>query len=152
MASETLAQLYQSYPGAQARVQAAAGYAVFSDVGMKMFYGGAAHGGGLAVNNATRQDTFMKMIELQPGYGFGIENFRNVFIFDTADALSEFVNSGWEFGANAMAAAQGGGQGGGAAGAVVVAPGVTMYQFTQEGAIAGVSITGAKYYKDDALN
>ena len=29
----------------------------------------------------------MKMIELQPGYGFGIENFRNVFIFETAGAL-----------------------------------------------------------------
>ena len=152
MASETLAQLYQSYPGTQAKVQSAAGYAVFSDIGMKMFYGGAVHGGGLAVNNATKQSTFMKMIELQPGYGFGIENFRNVFVFDTGAALNEFVNSGWEFGANAMAAAQSGGQGGGAAGAVTVSPGVTMYQLTQEGAIAGISITGAKYYKDDALN
>ena len=133
-------------------MQAAVGYAVFSDVGMKMFYGGAAHGGGLAVNNATKQSTFMKMFELQPGYGFGIENFRNVFIFDTAEALSDFVNSGWEFGGNAMAAAKSGAQGGGVAGGVVVSPGVTMYQFTQEGVIAGVSITGAKYYKDDALN
>ena len=51
-----------------------------------------------------------------------------------------------------MTAVQKGTEGGGAAGAVVVAPGVTMYQFTQDGAIAGVSITGAKYYKDDALN
>jgi hypothetical protein len=46
--------------------------------------------------------------------------FRNVFIFDTADALSEFVNSGWEFGANAMAAVRSGTQGGGAAGGVLV--------------------------------
>src|SRR5262245_46960686 len=152
MASETLDQLYQSYPGTRSAVQAAVGYAVFSDVGMKMFYGGAAHGGGIAVNNATKRDTFMKMIELQPGYGFGVENFRNVFIFDTAAAFNDFVNSGWEFGANAMAAAQSGGQGGSAAGGVLVAPGVTMYQLTQEGVIAGISITGAKYYKDDALN
>jgi len=152
MASETLAQLYQTYPGTQSRIQTAAGYAVFSDVGMKMFYGGAAHGGGIAVNNATKQGIFMKMIELQPGYGFGIENFRNVFVFATAAALNDFVNSGWEFGANAMAAVQSGTQGGGAAGGVVVSQGVTMYQLTQEGAIAGISITGAKYYKDDALN
>src|SRR5262249_29879480 len=41
MASDTLAQLYQSNPGTQAAIQAAAGYAVFSDIGMKMFYGGA---------------------------------------------------------------------------------------------------------------
>jgi len=106
MASDTLAQLYQTDPGTQSRIQRAAGYAVFSDVGMKMFYGGAAHGGGLAVNNATKQSIFMKMIELQPGYGFGIENFRNVFIFDTPAAFNDFVNSGWEFGANAMAAAR----------------------------------------------
>lgn len=152
MAGDTLAQLYQSYPGSESKVRTAAGYAVFSDVGMKMFYGGAAHGGGLAVDNATKRAIFMKMIELQPGYGFGIENFRNVFVFDSPGAFSDFVNSGWEFGANAMAALQNASQGGGAAGAVVVSPGVTMYQFTQDGAIAGVSITGAKYYRDDALN
>jgi len=27
-----------------------------------------------------------------------------------------------------------------------------MYQLTQDGAIAGVSITGAKYYRDTDLN
>jgi len=152
MASDTLAQLYTSNPGTHTSIQGAAGYAVFSDIGVKMFYGGAAHGGGLAVNNATKQVTFMKMFELQPGYGFGVENFRNVFVFDTADALSQFVNSGWEFGSNAMAAAQQGTQGGSAATGVVMSPGVTMYQLTQDGVIAGISITGAKYYKDEALN
>jgi lipid-binding SYLF domain-containing protein len=152
MASETLAQLYQSNPGTHAAIQSAAGYAVFSDIGMKMFYGGAAHGGGVAVNNATKHETFMKMFELQPGYGFGVENFRNVFVFDAADAFSQFVDSGWEFGANAMAAAQQGTQGDSAAGGVVVSPGVTMYQLTQDGVIAGISLTGAKYYKDNALN
>jgi len=152
MASDTMAQLYQMDPRARAHVQAAAGYAVFSDVGMKMFYGGAAHGGGLAVDTRTRRETFMKMVELQPGYGFGIERFRNVFVFDTSQALTDFVNVGWEFGANAMAAAQSAGQGGSAAAAVTVSPGVTMYQFTQDGAIAGVSVTGAKYFMDDSLN
>ena len=152
MASDTLAQLYQSNPGVQSQIQTATGYAVFSDIGMKMFYGGAAHGGGLAVNNATKQDTFMKMIELQPGYGFGIENFRLVFVFATPDAFGNFVNSGWEFGANTMAAVQSSAAGGGAAAAVTVSPGVTMYQLTQGGAIAGISLTGAKYYKDPDLN
>ena len=35
---------------------------------------------------------------------------------------------------------------------VSVSPGVTMYQISGTGAIVGVSVTGAKYYKDDALN
>jgi lipid-binding SYLF domain-containing protein len=152
MANDTLAQLYQSNPSTQSAIQSAAGYAVFSDIGMKIFYGGAARGGGLAVNNATKQVTFMKMFELQPGLGFGVENFRNVFVFDTPDALSQFVNSGWEFGADEVAAAQQGTQGRSAAGGVVVSPGVTMYQLTQDGVIVGISLTGAKYYKDDALN
>jgi lipid-binding SYLF domain-containing protein len=152
MASDTLAQLDQSNPGTQSQALNASGYAVFSDVGMKMFYGGAAHGGGIAVNNATKQGIFMKMIELQPGYGFGIENFRIVFVFATPDAFSTFVNSGWEFGANAMAAVQRAATSAGGVAAVTVSPGVTMYQLTQAGAIAGVSLTGAKYYRDDALN
>jgi hypothetical protein len=33
-----------------------------------------------------------------------------------------------------------------------VSPGVTMYQLTEKGIIVGISITGAKYYKDDNLN
>lgn len=41
---------------------------------------------------------------------------------------------------------------GGAGRGVSVSPGVTMYQISGTGAIVGVSVTGAKYYKDDALN
>jgi len=38
------------------------------------------------------------------------------------------------------------------AGAVAFSNGVKMYQLSDTGAIVGVSITGAKYYKDDNLN
>ena len=51
-----------------------------------------------------------------------------------------------------MAAVQSSAAGGGAAAAITVSPGVTMYQLTQGGAIAGISLTGAKYYKDPDLN
>jgi len=36
--------------------------------------------------------------------------------------------------------------------AVSVSQGVTMYQITEEGVIVGVSLTGAKFYKDSELN
>jgi len=94
----------------------------------------------------------MKMLELQPGLGLGAEKFRTVFVFDTAEAFSKFVTSGWEFGADAMAVAKTKTEGGALAGAVTVSQGVHMFQLNQEGAIVGVSITGAKYYKDDKLN
>jgi len=152
MSNQTLGQLYQQYPDAQSRVRNAAGYAVFSDTGLKFMFGGGAHGQGVAVNNATNQPTYMKMIELQPGFGFGAEKFRVVFIFENQEAFNKFVTSGWEFGANAMAAAKSSTQGGGGQMGASVSPGVTMYQLTEKGIIVGISITGAKYYKDDALN
>ena len=44
------------------------------------------------------------------------------------------------------------GKGGGEAGVLIVSDGVKMYQLNDTGAIVGVSITAAKYYKDDDLN
>jgi lipid-binding SYLF domain-containing protein len=152
MASQTLAQLYRQYPDARSSVETGAGYAVFSDFGMKFLFLGGASGHGEAVNNATKKVTYMKMVELQPGFGFGAQKFRIVFIFGTPQAFNQFVTSGWEFGTNAMAAAKTSTQGAGAQMGATVAPGVTMYQLSEQGAIVGVSITGAKYYRNDDLN
>ena len=95
----------------------------------------------------------MKMLELEPGLGVGAQKYYLVFIFENPDAFNKFVTSGWELGANAMAAAKDDkGEGGSGAGAVTVREGVKMYQLSDTGIIVGVSITGAKYYKDDDLN
>jgi len=153
MTEETLTQLYQKEPAAEDAVADAAGYAVFSDFGVKILIMGGAGGSGMAVDNATKQETFMKMAEFQPGLGLGAQKYRLVFIFENPDAFNKFVTSGWELGANAMAAAKDEqGEGGGGAGAVTVSDGVKMYQLSDTGAIVGVSITAAKYYKDDDLN
>jgi len=152
MANQTLDQLYQQYPDAQSKVRNAAGYAVFSDTGLKFLFGGGAHGHGVAINNTSKQPTYMKMIELQPGFGFGAEKFRIIFIFETPQAQEQFVTSGWEFGANAMAAVKSSTQGGGSQMGATVSPGVIMYQLTEKGVIVGISITGAKYYRDENLN
>ena len=152
VANKTLADLYAKNPAAKNAVSKAAGYAVFSDFGFKFIFMGGAGGSGVAVNNATKQETFMKMAEFQPGLGFGAAKFRIVFIFETLEAFNSFVTSGWEAGANAMALAKTKGEGGAIAGAVTVSKGVQMFQLNDEGAIVGVSITAAKYYKDNELN
>jgi lipid-binding SYLF domain-containing protein len=152
MASQTLSQVYQQYPNARHTVEKAAGYGVFSNFGIKFLYMGSATGHGIVKNNATGQETYMKMFELQPGYGFGAQQFKVVFVFANQTVLNSFVSSGWEFGGSAAAAAQTSTQGGGNELGVPVSPGVTMYQISGTGAVVGVSITGAKYYKDDALN
>jgi lipid-binding SYLF domain-containing protein len=66
----------------------------------------------------------MKMVEVQAGLGFGVKRFRLVWVFETEQAFENFVNSGWEFGAQTTAAAQLSGQGAWAAGAMSVSPGV----------------------------
>ena len=152
MANQSLQQLYKAHPGARTAVENAAGYAVFSDIGFKLLYGGGEKGSGVAVNNSTKHETFMKMFELQPGLGLGASKFRLVFVFDTQDEFNSFITSGWEAGANAMADAKSKTEGGAYAGSVTFAHGVHMFQLTEEGLIVGVSITGGKFYKDKELN
>lgn len=134
------------------KIQRSAGYAVFSDFGFKVLFMGSATGEGIAVSRATRRETFMRMVELQPGYGFGAQRFRLVFAFETPQAFEQFVYSGWEFGGNVMAAANTRTQQMGNQLGATVSPGVLMYQISDQGAIVGLSITGAKYYPDANLN
>lgn len=152
MTQQTLVDLYKKEPAAKGAVAGSTGYAVLSDFGFKIMFMGGAHGKGMAVDSATKQETFMKMTEFQPGLGVGAEKFRLLFIFETPEAYNKFVTSGWEFGADALAAAKSESEGGGVAGAVTFREGVKMYQLSETGAIVGVSITGAKYYRDKDLN
>ena len=152
MAHETLQRLYKAEPKAKAAIGHAAGYAVFSDMGVKILLAGSGNGKGIAVNNKTKHETFMKMLEIQAGFGVGVTKFRVVFVFDNEKVLSSFINSGWEFGGQSIAAATTGTKGGAMSGAVSVSDGVWMYQITDKGLAADISATGTKYYKDDDLN
>jgi len=149
---ETLAKLYKAQPSAKKAVEGAAGYATFSNFGMKILFAGGGSGGGMAVDNKTKKATYMKMVEVQAGLGMGVKKFRVVFVFDTQKAMNDFVNSGWEFGGQTTAAAKAGDQGAAMAGAVSVAPGVWMYQLTDTGLAAEITGKGTKYYKDSDLN
>ena len=151
-ADQTLQRLYELQPGAKQAIQKAAGYAAFSNFGMKILLAGGGKGEGIAVNNRTKQETFMKMVEVQAGLGFGIKKFRLVWVFETPAAFDRFVNSGWELGAQATAAAQLGGQGAWAAGAMPISQGVWLYQLTDDGLALELTAKGTKYYKDDKLN
>ena len=152
MAQETLSRLYKVQPAARKAVEGAAGYAVFSNFGMKIFVGGSGSGKGVAVNNKTKKDTFMKMFEVQAGLGMGIKKFRLVWVFENPKEFDAFINSGWELGAQANASAKTGSQGAALSGAMAVAPGVWVYQMTDDGLALELTAKGTKYYKDDNLN
>jgi lipid-binding SYLF domain-containing protein len=152
MESETLARLYKSSPGAKAAIEKAAGYAVFSNFGMKILVAGGGSGSGVAVDNASKKAVFMKMAEIQAGLGIGIKKFRLVWVFDSKQALEQFINAGWELGGQASAAAKAGDKGGAYQGAMSVSPGVWLYQLTDTGLAAELTAKGTKYYKDGELN
>ena len=151
-ANDTLSRLYKAQPGAKQAIARAAGYAVFSNFGMKILFAGGGTGKGVAIDNKSKAATFMKMVEVQAGLGFGVKEFRLVWVFETQEALNRFINSGWELGGQVTAAAQAGGQGGSFAGAMSIAPGVWLYQLTDAGLALELTAKGTKYYKDDGLN
>ena len=105
-ANDTLQRLYKAKPSAQEAIKNAAGYAVFNSGGAKILVAGAGRGKGIAVDNATRKVTYMKMREIQAGLGMGVKKFSTIFVFETKDALEKFIDSGWEFGGQSTAAAK----------------------------------------------
>ena len=119
---------------------------------MKILVAGGGSGKGIAVNNKTKATTYMRMAEVQAGLGFGAKKFQVVWVFETESALNNFVNSGWEFGAQATAAAKTGDKGTAYQGALAVSPGVWIYQMTDKGLALELTAKGTKYYKDSDLN
>jgi lipid-binding SYLF domain-containing protein len=147
-----LAHLYKVSPSAKQAIADAAGYATFSNAGLKILFAGGGRGEGIVVDLRNHNETFMKMLEVQAGLGFGVKNFELIFVFETPDVLSGFVNQGWEYGGQATLAANLGSAGKAYQGALSVSPGIWLYQLTSRGLAAEITLKGAKYYKDDDLN
>ncbi len=150
--NDALAALYKAQPSAKKAVQGAYGYAVFSNFGMKILVAGSGTGKGIAFNNKTSKQTYMKMVEVQAGLGIGVKKFNLIWVFNTKAAFDQFVNSGWTVGGQANASAKYDDKGGAYQGAVAIAPDVWLYQMTDKGLAAELTVKGTKYYKDDDLN
>lgn len=152
MQSDVLEQLYKHQPGAEQEVSKAAGYAVFSSADIAAVFVSGSFGHGLAHNNKTGKETYMKMASAGVGLGVGAKDFRAVFVFDNADAYHDFVTTGLDLSANADAAVKQGVKGGAVTGAADVIPGVHVYQLTETGLLAQVMLKGTKYWRDEDLN
>jgi len=152
MSAEALQDLYKLEPTAQTSIQKAAGYAVFDNMGVNVLLLSTARGSGLAVNNKTKEETFMKMASAGAGVGMGVKDYVVVFVFESDKALAQFLDSGWSGSGQADAAAKAGEKGGAYSGAAEVAPGVWVYQITKNGLALQLTLQGTKYYKDNDLN
>ena len=149
---ESLSTLYEIQPSARYVIENAAGYGVFSTFGIKIFFAGGGTGKGFVHNNRTKRYTYMRMVQVQGGLGFGASKDRVIWVFETQKALTDFVSSGWDFGAKAQAAAMVQDTGGMFSGAISVAPGVYIYRLTETGLAAELTVSSTKYFKDPDLN
>jgi lipid-binding SYLF domain-containing protein len=148
---EALARLYAAQPAAKSAVAAGAGYATFSNFGLKIGVAGGGRGKGLAVVKGGRE-VFMRFVEVQAGLGLGIKKYDLIFVFDSKAALDSFIDKGWEAGGQATAAASTGAKGKAYQGALSVSEGVWLYQLTSKGLAAELTVKGTKYYQDKDLN
>jgi lipid-binding SYLF domain-containing protein len=151
MRQEVLTELYRVRPSARGFVQGAPGYAVFSNANVNLIFASFGGGYGVVRDAKTGKDTYMKMGEVGIGLGLGVKDFRAVFVFDNAAVMKRFVETGWEFGGHADAAAKARDKGG-AVGGEVLADGITVFQLTESGLALQATVKGTKYWKDDELN
>ena len=152
MSQDALASLYEIAPGTRRTIERSAGYAVFSTFGVKLFFAGGTTGKGMVVNLRTGRQTFMKMLQVQGGLGFGVNQNRLIFVFTNEQALKNFINQGWEFGGQVNLSAMAAARAGMFSGAAAVSPGVYLYQLTQTGLSATLTVGGTKFFKDGDLN
>jgi len=149
---EALEDLYAIKPEARMVIEKAQGYAVFSNFGLKILFVGSGNGRGILHDNKSGKETFMRMLQAGVGWGVGVKDFRAIFVFDNRDVMEKFMSSGWSFGGEANAAAKTEEAGAATSGAIAVAPGVRVYQLTQNGLALSVMVNGTKYWVDDNVN
>ncbi len=151
MRQKVLADLYRVKPAARNLVQAAPGYAVFSNANVNIIFASFGGGYGVVRDNATGRDVYMKMGEVGIGLGLGLKDFRAVFVFHDHATQERFISSGWEFGGHADAAAKASDKGAAVGGEILV-DNITIYQLTESGLALQATVKGTKYWKDDDLN
>lgn len=152
MRTEVLERLYREQPGTRTDIQSAAGYAVFSSVGVHIAFLSGAGGTGLAHDNHSGRETYMNMAAAGVGFGLGVKDFRVVFVFHTPAAYQNFIEQGWDFSGQADAAAKSTGRGDEGSVAATAIPNVTVYQLTETGVALQVGLQGTKYWTNNKLN
>ena len=152
METQTLQRLYREKPSTRETVKNAAGYGVFSNANVNVIFVSAGGGYGVVVDNETKQRTYMKMALGGVGLGLGAKDYRVVMIFKDKSTLDNFIESGWDAGAHADAAAKAGESGGELSAEGDIIPGIEVYSMTESGLALQATIAGTKYWKDNALN
>jgi len=147
MAKESLDRVLKESEGAKGLYDRAAGYAVFDNMKFTFVLSGGG-GVGVAVDKDSGKRTYMKMGTAGVALGLGGQKYQIVFLFESEDRLTSFVEKGWQADANASAVAGNKGVNAGA----TFHDGVAFYVLTEAGLMLSADISGTKYWKHDKLN
>jgi len=151
MAAETLERLYHEKASVREEIEKAAGYGAFSNANVNIIFASAGGGYGVVVDKTAGTKTYMRMGMGGLGLGLGAKDFRQVLIFDTQETIKKFIESGWEFGGHADAAAKTPDKGAEASAEGMIGA-VKVYSMTEAGLALQATVTGTKYWKDKELN
>ena len=101
----TLAEIVEQHPEAQADLDNAVGYAIFSNTATKIPLVGAGDGIGVVVDARSGRRTYLRVGRLDVGGGLGVRTFRVIAIFFDEMAFSKLATGKLELGAGVEAAA-----------------------------------------------
>lgn len=152
MRSDVLAALYGNNSEAEALIKDSEGYAVFNNGGINLIFLSAGSGKGIAHDNKSGKDVYMRMATGGVGIGLGIKDYRAVIVFHKRAMFDQFVDKGWDFSGQADAAAKIDDNGGEVNAADSVVSGITVYQMTEKGLALQATLQGTKYWKVDKWN
>ena len=150
-----LDDVYSKQPEARRLVGNSYGYATFTNIETKLGLFGSGNGYGLATHRGSGKQTYMKMRKVHVGFGGGVQEFDLLMIFKSKANFDQFLESGWQFGAGADAAAKTRQEGGvetGVQAAIDENLDPIVFQVTQAGVSVGATAEGFKFSVDDELN
>lgn len=152
--TNALNEMYKAYPESKAEMGKSYAYAAFANTGMNLFVVASGNGGGMAHNNATGAEVYVKMVSYGAGVGIGFKKYFAVFLFEDSAAYDNFLTSGWAADGQADATADTGkdGEGGSIAVGMTVSRGVTLYQIADKGFAVQATVQGTKFVVSDELN
>jgi lipid-binding SYLF domain-containing protein len=150
-AQASLEKFYKAKPELKAAVAKAPGYGVFNTYGVSFLIGGSG-GKGLVHDNKSKKDVFMDVAGATAGLTISAAQTDMLIVFKTAAAMNKFIDSGWTAsGAATASAGASGATAGGGKGETMVQDADT-FTLTKNGIEAGLTVSGAKYWKDKELN
>jgi len=143
---ETLAELVEDQPKAQADLDNAIGHAIFSNTEAKVPFVGAGDGIGVVVNKETGERSYLKVTRFDVGGGLGVRTYRLIIVFFEEEALKKLAGGKLEFGAGVEAGAKDKDIGTGPGGiAGSRKEGYVLYQLSDSGASVSLTVRMIKY-------